>query len=107
MSAQDRMPARAPKPPRLGRPRGSFGDVAQALDAAAATSPGTVKELAARAQVGYRVAQYTATRLVDAGKLAKLNEGRPAVLGRPAAAGMLPPGAASGWGALQRALWPS
>jgi hypothetical protein len=69
------------------RPRGSLGEVAVVLRQQALQQPGPVRELAARAQVGYDCARYTATRLVQAGELAVLNPGqRPAVLGPPDAA---------------------
>jgi hypothetical protein len=61
-----------------------MGEVSAALLRAAATGPGTVRELAARAQVGFGVARYTATRLAHSGALAALNPGmRPAVLAVP------------------------
>jgi len=58
------------------RPRGSFGEVALALSTAA-MQPGTVRELALRSCVGYDVARYTASRLVDAGELVVVESGRP------------------------------
>ena len=60
-----------------GRPA---GDVSQALLSAAAAAPATVRELAARACVGYGAARYTATRLVSRGALVPVAEGRPMVL---------------------------
>lgn len=69
----------------MGRPRRTYGEVAQALRVAADQGPGTAKQLAERAQVGYAAGQYTASRLQAAGELVKLNQGRPAVLGRPTA----------------------
>lgn len=66
------------------RPRGSFGEVAQAMLAAAERGPGPVRELAERAQVGYDVARYTASRLVSVGELVVLDpDARPATLARP------------------------
>lgn len=66
------------------RPR---GEVSEALVRAAQAGPAPVRELAARAGVGYSVARYTATRLVDRGELVVLHGGRPAVLAAlPAAA---------------------
>lgn len=47
---------------------------------AAAAGPGTVRQLAARAQVGMRCAAYTAHRLVAAGHLQVLDARRPTVL---------------------------
>lgn len=74
------------------RPRGSYGDVAQALLRAADAGPGAVRTLAERAQVGYDAARYTASRLVTVGELVVLEpEARPATLARPtdpAAAGV-------------------
>lgn len=65
------------------RPRGSYGEVGRALIDQAKKQPGTVRELAQRAQVGYVTAAKTASRFVQAGELVKLNEGRPAVLALP------------------------
>lgn len=62
------------------RPRGSFGEVAQAFIAAAVEAPGTVLEIAKRAQVGHDVGRYTASRLVACGVLVPIGETRPAVL---------------------------
>lgn len=63
------------------RPRGTYGDVARALlGAAAQYGPAPAAVLAERAQVGYAVASYTASRLVAAGRLQRVNTGRPAVL---------------------------
>lgn len=57
------------------------GDIALAMCSAALKGPATVRELAARAQVGYASARYTASRLVDRGSLVVLDGGaRPAVL---------------------------
>lgn len=44
------------------------GDVAQALFSAAAV-PGTVKDFCQRAQVGYAVGRYTASRMLRRGEL--------------------------------------
>lgn len=66
------------------RPRGSYGEIAGALTAAAERSgPGTVRELAARSRVSYAAARYTASRLVGAGALVVISPGRPAVLDVP------------------------
>lgn len=66
------------------RPRGSYGEVAQALLRAADHGPGAVRTLAERAQVGYDVARYTASRLVSVGELVVLDpDARPATLARP------------------------
>ena len=68
------------------RPRGSFGAAALALTSAAAQTPGTVRDIAARGQVDPHVARYTVSRLVSRGELAALNAGRPTVLA-PATSG--------------------
>lgn len=66
------------------RPRGSYGEVAQALLRAADDGPGHVRELATRAQVGYQAAAVNCSRLVARGDLVVLDAStRPAVLGRP------------------------
>lgn len=62
------------------RPRGLFGEISQAVLHAAQLGPGTVRELACRAQVGTTAARYTASRLLAAGMLEVEVEGRPAVL---------------------------
>lgn len=62
------------------RPRGSYGDVARALCDAAGAAPGTVRQLADRAQVGYDLARCTASRLIDAGVLQVHTPGRPQLL---------------------------
>jgi hypothetical protein len=62
-----------------------MGDVAQAM-ARAAMQPGTVVQLAHRAQVGESVARYTASRMVDRQQLVVVQQGRPAVLAAPGAA---------------------
>ena len=57
------------------------GDIALAMCSAALKGPATVRELAARAQVGYASARYTASRLVYRGSLVVLDgSARPAVL---------------------------
>lgn len=66
------------------RPRGSFGGVARALLDAANHGPGPVRELAERAQVGYRSAAVNCSRLVARGELVVLDaDERPAKLARP------------------------
>lgn len=65
-----------------GRPP---GDVSRALLSAAASTPGTVHELAERACVGYAAARYTSSRLVSRGELVPVREGRPRVLAVPVA----------------------
>jgi hypothetical protein len=58
-----------------------LGEISMALHEAAASSPGSVRDLAYRAQVGYDAARYTASRMVDRGELVIVQQGRPAVLG--------------------------
>jgi hypothetical protein len=60
-----------------------LGEVSRVLMSAAAEKPGTVRQLAERTQVGYRVAEYTASRLVERGQLVRLSDRRPAVLAAP------------------------
>jgi hypothetical protein len=67
-----------------GRPARSYGPVAEALVQAAGQGPAAVKDLAARAQVGFGVARYTASRLLAARALVVVAPGRPRVLGVPA-----------------------
>lgn len=57
-----------------------MGEISRAMMDAAAERPGTVRELAARTQVGYDAARYTATRLVDRGQLVRVSDERPVVL---------------------------
>lgn len=75
------------------RPR---GELSQALVKAATQGPGAVRTLAARAQVGYSAARYTASRMVDRGELVVLEAGRPALLGVPTAVPQAPVGEAMG-----------
>ena len=66
------------------RPRGSYGEVAQALLRAASAAPGPVRVLAERAQVGYQAAYVACTRLRQRGDLVPLCEDqRPVVLTVP------------------------
>lgn len=69
----------------MSRPRGHFGPVAQALLRQVEAQPGTVREVAERAQVGYGAAAYTISRLVRQG-LCVLDGGRPAVVARSSSA---------------------
>jgi hypothetical protein len=62
------------------RPR---GELAEALSTAASRGPAPVRELAARAQVGYAAARYTASRMVQRGELVLLDDVRPALLALP------------------------
>ncbi len=59
------------------------GDLAEAISAAASQGPAEVRELAARAQVGYSAARYTASRMLARGELCQVMTGRPAVLALP------------------------
>ncbi len=63
------------EPGTRGRP---LGEVTQALAEAARAGPGTVRELAQRAQVGRRVATYTASRMVARGQLVPVERLTPA-----------------------------
>lgn len=65
-----------------------MGPIAKAMRQAAAQKPGSVRELAQRAQVGYAAACYTATRMVQRGELVPVTTSRPVVL---QAAGDVPP----------------
>ena len=56
------------------------GEIARALVDAAGQEPGTVLQLAHRAQVSVPVARYTASRLLERGDLRVVQPGRPAVL---------------------------
>lgn len=58
-----------------------LGEISRVMLDMAAQQPGTVRELAERAQVGYDAARYTATRLVERGQLVRVADERPAVLG--------------------------
>lgn len=81
----------------MGRP---LGEVAAALRAEAERRPGTVRELSARARVGYRVARYTASRMLERGELVPVLGSRPAVVVAPACALVcLLPGSVSAEGA--------
>lgn len=66
-----------------GRPRGTYGPIAKAL-LDAADEPGTVVDLAKRAQVGIKAACCTASRLLSRGELVECEPKgrRPAVLRR-------------------------
>lgn len=68
-----------------GRPAGEVG--LAMLSAVAQGGPGTVRDLAERACVGYAAARYTASRLVSRGALVALSAGRPAVLAPAGGAG--------------------
>ena len=61
-----------------------LGDITLAIEAAASTAPGTVRDLAVRAQVGFTAARKTASRMLDRGQLVVVLDGRPQVLAAPA-----------------------
>lgn len=61
------------------------GDISMAMCKAAEIGPGTVRDLACRAQVGYGLARCTATRLVQRGDLMVVGAQRPMVLAVPPA----------------------
>jgi hypothetical protein len=65
------------------RPRGSYGEVTAALVRAAYSGPAPVRELAARACVGFDVADRKASVLVSRGDLVVVRAGRPRLLGVP------------------------
>jgi hypothetical protein len=69
--------------PQRGRSLRRRGDIAEALSAAASWGPATVRELAARAQVGYAAARYTESRMVARGELVRICTGRPALVALP------------------------
>jgi hypothetical protein len=83
------------------RPYSAYGDVRHALAAAAMEAPGSVRQLAERAQVGYAVAKYTASRMLDRDELVVIVPGRPAVLAAPTCPA-IPPGGETLGDALQR-----
>lgn len=68
------------------RSRTRRGALAQALLDAARHGPGTVRELAARSQVAFEAARYTASRLVARGELVEVTQGKPVILAAPQAA---------------------
>lgn len=63
------------------RPR---GEIRLALLAEARKAPGSVRELAQRAQVGFSAAAYTASRMLASEELQIAEPGRPAKLSAPA-----------------------
>lgn len=73
--------------PKPGRPLGALGECGQAFLAEARRQPGTVRQIAQRAQVGVPVAVQVAKRLVQRGQLVEtpLPSGakRPRVLAPP------------------------
>lgn len=77
------------------------GDIRMALLKAAEEAPGSVRELAERAQVGYTAARYTASRMLDRDELMVVEEGRPARLSAPNCPA-IPPGGETLADALQR-----
>lgn len=66
-----------------GRPRGTYGEVREALIGAWRQGPAPVREAAALACVGHAVARYTASRMAQEGQLRVVLAGRPAVLAVP------------------------
>lgn len=90
---------------RAGRPAGSFGELSGALLTAAQAGPGTVRELAARAQVGFDAARYRAPYLVRAGALQVVQPGRPQVLGVAAVAAPAGRPAEEAFALLARSFW--
>ncbi len=64
--------SRPGNPGRPGRPMGALGECGQAFLAEAMRQPGTVRELAHRAQVGVPVAVQVAKRMVQRGQLVPL-----------------------------------
>lgn len=68
----------------MSRPRGSYGEVTLALLRAAEGGPCTVRELAARACVGFDAADRKASVLLQRGDLVALCDQRPRILGLPA-----------------------
>lgn len=92
------------------RPPGTYGDVRVALMQAAAAGPAPVRGLAERAGVGFDLAKCTASRMVAAGDLVRLSEGRPSVLGLPTTPLAMPP-AGDGLGdllvAMSTSFWES
>lgn len=66
------------------RPRGTYGEVANALlQAAQAAQRASVRQLAEQAQVGYAAARVTASRLISAGHLVVVQPGRPMIVAPP------------------------
>jgi hypothetical protein len=63
----------------MSRPAGTTGSVRQALQAAARL-PGTDRQLAERALVGYALAKCTVSRMIDAGELLVLDDDGPRVV---------------------------
>ncbi|MFY7866895.1 hypothetical protein [Roseateles sp.] len=63
-----------------GRPRGSYGEVREALVSAWRQGPAPVREAAERACVGHAVARYTASRMADEGQVCVVVGSRPAVM---------------------------
>jgi hypothetical protein len=61
------------------------GDICHAMVRAWSQGPATVTQAAHRACVGVSAARYTASRMVSRGELVVVEDGRPSVLGLPAA----------------------
>ena len=77
------------------------GEIRMALLDAAKQAPGTVRELAERAQVGFATAKYTASRMIDTDQLVRVEDGRPARYAAPDCPA-IPPGGETLADALQR-----
>jgi hypothetical protein len=73
-----------------GRPSGAFGECGRAFLAEAQRQPGTVRQIAERAQVGVPVALQLAKRFVQHGQLVPLHgeKQRPRVLAPPPQPGL-------------------
>lgn len=92
----------------FGRPAGTYGEVGRALLRAAEHGPGSYRDLATRAQVGFDLARKTASRMCSRGELVVLDGGqRPAVLALPSATPVQPAGEGLGAAldALHRSFW--
>lgn len=77
------MDSRSPFGRAGGRPRGTYGDVREALLDAWRQGPAPVREAAERACVGHAVARYTASRMADEGQVRVVVASKPAVLALP------------------------
>lgn len=90
------------------RPPGSYGPVVRALCSAAKAGPGSYRDLAERAQVGYGSARRTTSRMVARGDLVVLDgNARPAILAAPTGHAVTPQGdaMADALDALHRSFW--
>lgn len=89
------------------RPYTAYGEVRTALGKAAEDGPGSVRELAVRAQVGYAAAKYTASRMLDRDELVVWQSGKPAKLALPNCPAIAPAGEtlAAALQKLQQSFW--